>query len=738
MRCALLLQAATLFSAAHAGLYDLHERRANETLAQLPSFTTYPSNGASGKFGWDTVASTSWVSGFWPGVLLKLYNRSVGVGAPPAEAAWWLANGAAFAEGLAGERFDTGTHDVGFIMYTSFGQLWHLTGNQTAREFLHTTATSLSTRFSPVVGCLRSWNNAARDPPNWYKVIADNLMNLELLWWAGEDTGNATFTAIAHSHTRAMMRDLFQPFNPGCAWHLITYDAGTGAVLNRSSTPQGLGLNTVWSRGQAWALNGFVVAHRFTGEPDYLSQAVAAADCFLRQLEVCCGAATRFHGVPLWDFNATGDAQWVDTSAAMIAAEALVELAWSAGAEGPRFLAAAMALIDAVEAHFVFADGENNAVVNNGTVTYPLAGISIIYDEYYHLTASMKLDATPGALREAAEALRRRNPAPLRGNGNVYAVSLNGTNNEANFMRVSLDTYSLWAGPPLPGVRNLGQAAIVSGGTFWTAAIVNTEVGEGMFLLGIDTVTGGVTHLLNTSTWPGVGGGHALVEELFPSPGGGLVVVARVLHGAQLLYTWTGDAVAAPVLLGAVNVSGGDLAFDGEAQRLFEIVPGASDDDSGTLVTVSTGPGAPSTVGSVPLASHFGFPQWLGPRKALLGLSLTVGGPNGYARNVTLLDPRTGATQDLGELGDTCVGARTSLFSPRAAALSPLAAAFLFVCLTPPPFPLTAVTWCWRTAPRQSTRMASAPSLCSPRAPLLSLRWWLWMCPAPPQKCWSA
>ena len=80
------------------------------------------------------------MSGFWPGLLLKLYNRSLAAGAPAEAAAWWLSQGAAFTDGLSAERFDTGTHDVGFIMYTSFGQLWHLTGNQTAREYLHTTA----------------------------------------------------------------------------------------------------------------------------------------------------------------------------------------------------------------------------------------------------------------------------------------------------------------------------------------------------------------------------------------------------------------------------------------------------------------------------------------------------------------------------------------------------------------------------------------------------------------------
>ena len=497
--------------------------RANLTLMQLePSFVNFPTNGRSGAYGWQTSSYSGWTSGFWPGILLKLYNYTLT--ADPSTAPFWLSQGKQFTAPLAPERFDTGTHDVGFIMYTSYGQLWHLTGDTTARAYLLQTADSLCTRYSPTVGCLRSWNNYKGEPASWFKVIIDNMLNLELLWWAGQESGNATYTAIANSHSRHMMRDIFQPFNPGCVWHLVTYDADSGAILNRSSTPQGLGLDTVWSRGQAWALNGFVIAHRFTKDAAYLAQAEAAADCFLRLLAECCGESTPFHGAPLWDFNATGVAQWVDTSAMMIAAEALVELGWTSQ-RGPTYLAAAMQLLDAVEKHWLFGEKENDAVLKNGTVTYPLAGVSIIYGDYYYLAANMKMDATPKALREAAAALLSPPPSPpptQRGNGNIYALSLNGTSNLVNFVAVSLDTYELRAGPPLPGVRTFGQAAAVSadGATFYAGGIVNIAgAGEGAFLMAVSTATGEVAQLFNTSQWPGAkSGSHLMVEEIFPNP----------------------------------------------------------------------------------------------------------------------------------------------------------------------------------------------------------------------------
>jgi unsaturated chondroitin disaccharide hydrolase len=276
-------------------------------------------------------------------------------------------------------------------MYTSFGKLWHLAKDATARDYLVTTADSLCTRFSPLIGCLRSWNS----PAPTFEVIADNLMNLELLWWAAAETGNGTYSAIARSHANKMMRDLFQPFNPGCAWHLVTYNQDTGALLNRSSTPQGLGLNTVWSRGQAWSVNGFTIAYRYTRDAAYLAQARAAADCFIRLLTACCGNS-QYNWAPLWDFNVTAPHISVDTSAMMVAAEAIVELSWYvAGAEGKAYYDFAAQLLAAAEEHWLFAGSENDAVLRNGTVTYPNAGISIVYADYYLLAAKMKFDATP-------------------------------------------------------------------------------------------------------------------------------------------------------------------------------------------------------------------------------------------------------------------------------------------------------------------------------------------------------
>jgi len=380
-------------------------RAANATLASGLDALAYPSNGnADGAPGWETTKYSSWTSGFFPGLLWKLANASAASG--DGAASWWARHAAKWTAGIAPEAHDTTTHDVGFMVFTSFGAQYALQGDAVARRACLDAAASLSTRFVPAVGAIRSWGqpNAAHT----METIADNLMNLELLWWAASPAGagNETYAIIAHSHARRMIADLFQPFNPGCAWHLITYDDRDGSILNRSSTPQWLGLDTVWSRGQAWATAGYVIAYRYTADGAYLAQAQAAADCFLRLLAACCAAAPT-SGVPEWDFNVTvgGPQSSVDTSAALIAASALIELSWRvpAPADRARYLAAGAGLLTAATGTFAAPPGAQYAVLN-GTVTWPLAGIPIVYGEYYAAAAAMQWAATPAEWRE--EALR--------------------------------------------------------------------------------------------------------------------------------------------------------------------------------------------------------------------------------------------------------------------------------------------------------------------------------------------
>jgi unsaturated chondroitin disaccharide hydrolase len=235
------------------------------------------------------------------------------------------------------------------------------------------------------------------------EVIIDNMLNLELLWWAAANGGSSEYYDMASSHADRMIQDAFQPFNPGCVWHLMTYDYTDGTLLNRSSTPQGLGLNTVWSRGQGWATLGFMIAYRYSQQAKYLATAQNAADCFIRLLEASPVSSSDF--IPLWDFNATTPQLYGrDTSAAMIAADGMIELAWhlTDPNQKSKYLAAARKMLDSAATIYIETPARSPAVLNNGTSSFPGTNYPLIYGDYYFLEAQMKWDATPAEWRADA------------------------------------------------------------------------------------------------------------------------------------------------------------------------------------------------------------------------------------------------------------------------------------------------------------------------------------------------
>lgn len=269
------------------------------------------------------------------------------------------------------------------MVFTSFGAQAQLTGDAAARAVVLTAAASLATRWMPEVGMLRSWGqpNANRTA----QVIVDTLMNLELLFWAGNASGNATLTALARSHADRTAADFFQPWTVerGCCWHLVEYNDSTGALLFHTSRGGGLGADTVWTQGLAWAIAGFSIAYRYTGEAAYLAQSAAAADCFLAGLSATSGGGgPPLSGEPLWDFNAssaTSPGLVVDSSVGAIAAAGLAELASHSTppAARARYASAARGILASAAAHWAHAPGEDGggATLRNGTLLPDVDGV---------------------------------------------------------------------------------------------------------------------------------------------------------------------------------------------------------------------------------------------------------------------------------------------------------------------------------------------------------------------------
>lgn len=228
-----------------------------------------------------------WTPGFFPGSLWYLYELT-GDEKWRADAERWTAP-------LEPLRSFTGHHDLGFMVYCSFGNAERLAPRPEYKQILVESAESLSTRFSDSTGVIKSWNSrmAWDGVTQWkYPVIIDNMMNLELLFYASKVTGNQKYHDIAVRHADTTLANHFR--DDGTSYHVVNYDSATGRVLNRA-TCQGYSDNSMWARGQAWAIYGYTMVYRETRQQRYLDAAVKAADVYLASLPDDM--------IPLWDFN---------------------------------------------------------------------------------------------------------------------------------------------------------------------------------------------------------------------------------------------------------------------------------------------------------------------------------------------------------------------------------------------------------------------------------------------------
>jgi len=269
--------------------------------------TYYPQ---ANKYGFSN--SGWWCSGFYPGALMYLYEQS--------KEEWQHKEALRILELLKKEQFNTSTHDLGFMMYCSFGNANRIEPKTAYKEILLNSAKSLSTRFNPTTGCIKSWDSK---DPNDFLVIIDNMMNLELLFWATRVSGDSSFYKIAVTHANTTIKNHFRP--DYSSYHVINYNKETGAVQERK-TAQGFANESAWARGQAWGLYGYTAMYRETKDKKYLDQANHIAHFILSNPNLPADK------IPYWDFNAPGMPNVLrDASAAAIMAAALIELSSYAG-----------------------------------------------------------------------------------------------------------------------------------------------------------------------------------------------------------------------------------------------------------------------------------------------------------------------------------------------------------------------------------------------------------------------
>jgi unsaturated chondroitin disaccharide hydrolase len=322
-----------------------------------------------------TVESRDWTSGFFTGNLWQMYDYT--------RDGKWLDAAQKWNIGLEKEKKNKSTHDLGMMLYCSFGQGYRLTKDEKYKDILLEASRSLATRFNRKTGCLRSWDHGS-----WtFPVIIDNLINLEMLFWATRESGDSTFYKIAVSHADATLRNHFR--KDGSSYHVVDYDTLTGEPIKKV-THQGFADESAWSRGQAWGLYGFTMLYRETKDPRYLAQAEKSAGFFLSHPNLPADK------VPYWDFNAPGiPAEERDASAAAIAASALLELSLNSKNDKIYLLAAVEILKSLGSEAYLAKPGTNHNFILKHSVGHKPGNreidVPIIFADYYYIEALMRM-----------------------------------------------------------------------------------------------------------------------------------------------------------------------------------------------------------------------------------------------------------------------------------------------------------------------------------------------------------
>lgn len=354
--------------------------------------------------GWNcrTATAQEWCGGFWPGILWMDYSVSKDTAV--------LRAAEGYTEALRHIAYEPiFDHDIGFLMFCSFGKGYDaLTSAGTAsadnerfdtqaahyKKVILASADSLATLFNPMVGTILSWPRNVR-MFGGHNTIMDNMMNLDMMFWASRHGGNPLLYDLAVAHARTTMLHHFRP--DGSCYHVAVYDSLDGHFI-KGVTHQGYADSSMWARGQSWAIYGYTMVYRYTHNPVFLQFAQKVTDVYLRRLG-CRQAedgslAVTGSLIPNWDFDDPDTRASKDASAACVVADALLELSRYVGKDkGPYYKDAAMKMLAELSTPDYLSGKRNVSFLLHSTGHHPAGSeidASIIYADYYYLEALIR------------------------------------------------------------------------------------------------------------------------------------------------------------------------------------------------------------------------------------------------------------------------------------------------------------------------------------------------------------
>lgn len=275
-------------------------------------------------------------------------------------------------------------HDVGFMWLPTAVADYRLTGNEESRKRGLHAANILAGRFNPAGQFIRAWN----DFPGWGEhntgwAIIDCLLNIPLLYWATDETGDPRFKQIAMMHADTVRKNFIR--EDGSSNHIVEFDPETG-VLVRTHGGQGVENGSSWTRGQSWAVYGFIISYLHTGKKEYLETSKRVADYFIEHIPE--------DGLIPVDFCQPKEPWWMDDTAAAITASGLIDLAKNVDEkESAKYWNAAMKMLKAMtEKHCDWSENTDGILTHCSSAYHAKEHhISLVYADYYLLEAVLKL-----------------------------------------------------------------------------------------------------------------------------------------------------------------------------------------------------------------------------------------------------------------------------------------------------------------------------------------------------------
>lgn len=608
---------------------ELAQQQLSKTLnyidtSHFPQYT-FPQGAYS---SWNSLAASEWTSGFFPGWLWYMYEQTLDSSL--------LARAQAQTAALLSETTDASGHDIGFRIMGSYGNGYSVLRDPSYMSAIQTAAqtmTKLYVSFPDGSGTFNSWPYYS----NVYTTtIVDNMMTIELLFYAAQNGGNAAWYNMALNHALKTMRN--QVRADGSTYQGVEYNSD-GSVHNYF-TADGYSTSSTWSRGQAWGIYGFTMAYRYTGNAQFLTTAQALADYFLTNLPP--------DYVPYWDFQFTAsNPSYRDTSAAAIAAAALLELNSYVGASNNnKYYNAAMNIQNSLSSSYYQGNPLNtDGILLHGTYSLPYSvGIdtSLIWGDYYFLQGCYRAMAPPAQVTGLTVGSIAANQVPLSWQAQPGAIRYN-----VKRATVSGGLYITIAPPPVLTAGSYTDSSVSAGTAYYYVVSASSVAGEGpnsaeivaaipssapdfLVLASPASLTVSQSGSVQSTISVQALGGFTGTVSLSANNGSGLVASfnpVSILNGSgSSVLTVTASGVRAGTYALTVTATSGSLVHS--TQLSISVVPGGSfaisANPAGLLVSKSTGSTASTTL---TVTSANGFAG---------SVSLTVGSlPRGVSARIS-------------------------------------------------------------------------------------------------------